>query len=301
MPVIKEFKEFFLRSTQVNSGAKPDQEVNFPISYLVSGISRLNRFLAGHFPSESVIKKLFESIPFKLNQEDTASSTVQGLVRKSTDAIAFNRTINLDSDFSLSVAPHQLSDIVTAIDGSDTSTSSSEVNNLRLTILNRNIGSGRTRKNFLLENTSLSQAKYLKDTFTSNNTTLAIVLGVSANALTVALKTGKIYKFKVYLFINPNITGGLKVGFITTATASVVNYRIEYDQDNSNAIELKAFVTSLASASQITAVTRGVCKIEGTLECSAGGNLSVAFAQQVASGTSSVLNGSSFTIQELVL
>lgn len=86
MPNNAEYKEFFVRQNTVVTGGSPDQENLFPTKELVTkpdGTSSLefNRYLKGHFPSERVYKKLMNSITFKLNHEDTASRSVQGLVR----------------------------------------------------------------------------------------------------------------------------------------------------------------------------------------------------------------------------
>ena len=118
MPVTKEFREFFLRHTQVNSGAKADQETGFPLQYLINGTKQVfNRFLKNDYPSESVFKKLFESQTFKLNQEDTAKLAEQGLVKIATDANAESRTSNATNDFTASVVPHQLPEVIVTNDG----------------------------------------------------------------------------------------------------------------------------------------------------------------------------------------
>jgi hypothetical protein len=90
MPEIKEFREFFLRATKVTSGSRPDKEIPFPVQYVVNGSSKYNRFLKDHAPSEKVFKKLFESLTFKLNSDDSATEAQQGLVRFATDLEATN-------------------------------------------------------------------------------------------------------------------------------------------------------------------------------------------------------------------
>ena len=106
---VKEYREFFLRSNSVNSGVKKDQEVGFPATHFinVNGVLKLvgNRFLDGHYPKGDVFSKLFESITFKLNPEDTATETEQGLVSIATHNEVIAGT-NLDSnDFQLVVSP----------------------------------------------------------------------------------------------------------------------------------------------------------------------------------------------------
>ena len=89
MAIIKEFREFFLRNIKLPTGTKKDQEANVAVTYtaIIDGVSKTvyNRFLKNNYPSEDVFKKLFESITFKLNTEDTATTSEQGLVKIATD------------------------------------------------------------------------------------------------------------------------------------------------------------------------------------------------------------------------
>lgn len=111
MSVIKEFREFFLRVVAVTTGNKPDQESNYPIEHIVNNKTVGNRFLNGHFPGESVFKKLFESITFKLNSEDTATESTQGLVKKVSDANAISRDSSDGDNMTTVVLPHQIPEI----------------------------------------------------------------------------------------------------------------------------------------------------------------------------------------------
>lgn len=105
MALNSEYKEFFVRAVQMPVGVKKDQETGFLIDYQVTDvngnqISAKNRFLKSHFPSEAVFKKLFNSVAFKLNPEDTATQDMQGLVRVVTGNNIINRT-NIDIDAGL--------------------------------------------------------------------------------------------------------------------------------------------------------------------------------------------------------
>lgn len=111
MSAIKEFMEFFVRNTKVSVGTKADQEVNFPVQYQVNGNLEYNRFLKNHVPSENVFKKLFVSVPFFLNNESTATTTTQGLVKVATDQKAFDRESEADGNMRSTVEPHQLSEV----------------------------------------------------------------------------------------------------------------------------------------------------------------------------------------------
>lgn len=86
MSTIKEYREFFLRAVQVPTGTKADKETNYITEYQVTDVNgdkimAFNRFLKDHFPSQDVFEKLFNSLTFKINPEDTASVTTQGLVK----------------------------------------------------------------------------------------------------------------------------------------------------------------------------------------------------------------------------
>lgn len=150
MPTIKEFREFFLREVVQTSGTKPDQEANYPTSYLVRGKTVFNRLLRNHFPSEGVMKKLLESVGFKLNPEDTASTSVQGFVKKASDTAAEARTLNQSSDVTTAVTTHQLPEVVGASDGSDAVVVANTYNGIKITTLKRTL-SGLFRRNYLLE------------------------------------------------------------------------------------------------------------------------------------------------------
>ncbi len=120
MSIIKEFREFFLRNTSVPSGTKPDQETGFPTQYQVEGNNVFNRFLKKNFPSENVFKKLFESIAFKLNVEDTSTSSQQGLVKQAS-TLEFNSGADNDTDgYALYATPSQIQAAITAAAYDDT-------------------------------------------------------------------------------------------------------------------------------------------------------------------------------------
>lgn len=94
-PPVKEYKEFFLRAVQIAGGSKPDKQPNYPTEYIITtpnGIRVVkNRFLKTHFPNEDVFHKFMESITFKLNPEDTATTEIQGLVRIAVGDAIINR------------------------------------------------------------------------------------------------------------------------------------------------------------------------------------------------------------------
>lgn len=156
MSAIKEFREFFLRNIKVITGSKKDQENNFPTKYTVKGKSVFNRFLKGHYPSESVFQKLFESLTFKLNQEDTATENVQGLVKRTVDQDAINRVSRL-SGFTTVIEPHQLPEIITQLSpGIDTPGTPVEGTGIIVTPVTRLLPEGQSRLCYLIENSAVS-------------------------------------------------------------------------------------------------------------------------------------------------
>jgi len=105
----KEFREFFLRNTVVNSGSKLDQQIGYPTTYVnTAGTLVFNRFLKDNYPSEDVFKKLFESLTFKLNPEDTATETQQGIAKLATDSEAVARTLVFGDNMTRVLRPHQI-------------------------------------------------------------------------------------------------------------------------------------------------------------------------------------------------
>jgi len=109
--MIKEFREFFIRTTKVFTGDKADQELNYPTTNMVDTCegkeTKYNRLLSQHYASDSVIKKFLESITFKLNPEDTSKLDEQGLSKIASDEEAASNYIDV-SDFSKVLQSHQL-------------------------------------------------------------------------------------------------------------------------------------------------------------------------------------------------
>lgn len=299
---IKEHKAFFLRNIVVSTGSKPDKETNFPLKYLVKGIQKFNRFLAGNVPSQSVFEKLFESIPFKLDVEDTATTSVQGLVKKASDASAITRTNPILNDFVIAAQIHQLPDIVTSTDGSDTIGTPIQVGDLIVTPVTRNLGNGFSRRNFLIEVNKASVKKYLRAIFTKTNSVLAKV-GAGANFLEVNLLASTKYRFEALLFINTDSTGGLKVAIDGTSTFQTngLIYQMDFSDDGSSGINIKKRSVVFGAAGQLSgsSLTNGVCRISGTIDVNAAGTLAVYFAQNSSNNNSSVQLGSYFIVEEL--
>lgn len=113
--MINEYKEFFLREETVLSGDKADQEVNIPTTSFVTTCKgkekKYNRLLPTHYPTLQIMYKFLSSITFKLNPEDTATSSTQGLVKMATDNAAATN-VKGELSFSEAISPHQLPTII---------------------------------------------------------------------------------------------------------------------------------------------------------------------------------------------
>jgi hypothetical protein len=132
--------------------------------------------------------------------------------------------------------------------------------------------------------------------FDKVDATLADVTG-----LLKPIKAATKYKFNAVLHVNPSAAGGEKFAIASTGTATNIIYQVQCDNASTNAIIplTSARQTALAGAvgENASGVTSLFCKIEGELLSGTAGSLTVQFAQNSASGTSSVLVGSTFNVQ----
>lgn len=120
-------------------------------------------------------------------------------------------------------------------------------------------------------------------------TTLANVTGLSST-----VSPGKTYRFRAVLSTSSAVAGGVKVAIAGTATATSIAY--EGLTINAGSIT-QSRATALGTAvGAVTAVTAAEIIVEGMIVVNAGGTLTVQFAQNVASGTSSVLINSYFEV-----
>lgn len=132
--------------------------------------------------------------------------------------------------------------------------------------------------------------------FDKVNTTLAQI-----PELARAVYAGRTYKFKVVLFVNANVTGGSKYALGATGglTATNIIYNINLLDNTTMAQTISSRQTALGGTAGQAGTTSGLCVIEGLITVNVAGNLLVAFAQNAVSGTSSVLVGSTFEIEEV--
>lgn len=132
--------------------------------------------------------------------------------------------------------------------------------------------------------------------FDKTNATLTAITG-----LTRALLAGKTYKFKVVLFVNADVTGGSKytIGQTGGLTATAIIFNINLLDNATMAHTITSRQIAINGNAGQAGTTAGLCVIEGLITVNVAGSLTVAFAQNAASGTSSVLVGSSLEIEEV--
>lgn len=128
----------------------------------------------------------------------------------------------------------------------------------------------------------------------TTSTALATVTGLSVNVL-----AGRSYSFEARLFVDADVTGGSKYAINGTATATAIIYHIDLICDATSAFVITSRQTALAGSVGQAGCTAGLAIIRGTITVNAAGTLLVEFAQNAASGTSTVLAGSTFTLEDL--
>lgn len=126
----------------------------------------------------------------------------------------------------------------------------------------------------------------------------AVATTVLANVpgLSVTLAAGRKYKFRATLFVTADATGGHKYAIGGTATATNIIYNINALNDAASTFVVTSRQTALAGSAGQAGATEVFTEIIGTIVCANAGTLTVQFAQNVASGTSSVLINSTFEV-----
>ncbi len=130
----------------------------------------------------------------------------------------------------------------------------------------------------------------------SADTGLATITGLS-----VALQAGRTYSFRAYLHVSPDAVGGHKyaVGTPDTLTATSIIYQVNSTNNSTNANIINSRQTALGGSVGVVSGTVDYTEIVGTITVNVAGTLAIQFAQNVASGTSSVLVGSFMIVQDM--
>lgn len=130
--------------------------------------------------------------------------------------------------------------------------------------------------------------------FDKTDTTLANVTGLSFN-----VEAGKTYSFEARLLFDATAGGGHKYAIAGTATATAIAYQINSIANATSAFVITSRQTALAGSAGQAGATAGFTRITGTITVNAAGTLTTQFAQNAASGTSSILRGSTFHLREI--
>lgn len=128
------------------------------------------------------------------------------------------------------------------------------------------------------------------------DTSLASVTG-----LTISLKAARTYTFRVYLHVAADAVGGHKyaIGTPDTLTATNIIYQVNSVNNTTNANIINSRQTALGGSVGVVSGTSDYTEIIGTITTSASGTLATQFAQNAASGVSSVLVGSFMIVQDM--
>ena len=126
---------------------------------------------------------------------------------------------------------------------------------------------------------------------TTTSLTTADILGFNVEA-------GKGYSFVARLHVNPDGTGGHKYAIGGTCTATSIVYDVRSLRHSTSAYILTSRQTALGGAAgeNASGATAVYTEISGCIVVANAGTLVVQFAQNTASGTSSILINSTFEI-----
>lgn len=131
--------------------------------------------------------------------------------------------------------------------------------------------------------------------FDKVNATLANITGLTAN-----VGAGETWYFEAALHLTLSAIGGEKYAIGGTCTATSIVAEVVTTQNTSATMTPLPRITALASGvGNAAGDTVGFTMIKGTIVVNAAGTLTVQFAQNTASGTSSVLVGSVFKLQKI--
>lgn len=137
---------------------------------------------------------------------------------------------------------------------------------------------------------------FVASNFNSTSGTLADVTGLTA---TLGIN-GKKYKFRAVLHVTADGTGGHQYAIAGTTDVTSIVYQVTSVRNDTLANVIESRKTALAGAVGAAGGTTILTIIEGFIQSSTnGGTLTVQFAQNTASGTSTVLAGSTFEVERL--
>jgi len=130
----------------------------------------------------------------------------------------------------------------------------------------------------------------------ASNTTLANITG-----LTFPVLGAKTYGFRGVLFVDSSAAGGHKFAVAGTATATTLIWHVRVVCDATKLFILTARTQSMGTGvgESSSSCTSSIAEIDGAITVNAAGTLTLQFAQNNASGTSSVLALSHFVLMPM--
>jgi hypothetical protein len=138
-------------------------------------------------------------------------------------------------------------------------------------------------------NLGIDEARYVTTAqFDKTNTTLANITGLSATLVDTTT-----YGFEAMIYVTQDTTGKSKVAMSGTASVSDLRAHVMSTEQTILAVTNLGAITALDSSKATTSTSASTFYlIKGVLTASSNGTLTVQFAQNSATGTSSALVGS---------
>jgi hypothetical protein len=121
----------------------------------------------------------------------------------------------------------------------------------------------------------------------------------SVAGLITDVAAGHTYNFDVQLFVNADMTGGIRTRMGGTNTASSIIYHVEYQCDVTTGFVAMATLTNQTTQTGVAACAAGIMHLKGSIVVSAGGTLTPQISQVTGTGTSSALIGSTATYTQV--
>ena len=154
--------------------------------------------------------------------------------------------------------------------------------------------SGQTQSLTLTQLTNFEGSTSITTAQSVTTSTTLVSSGMSVNLI-----SGATYVFDLYVSVTNGSSGGLKLAFGGTATATSIS--ADTWAYNTTTLAAQGVITSLAS--NLVAYTGSVTTVNvtGTIQCSGSGTFNLSFAQNVSNGTATTLNvGSNFWVDRLL-
>lgn len=142
--------------------------------------------------------------------------------------------------------------------------------------------------------------KFMGETTVATDINYTTATLANVTGLTATVEAAKKYRFTAILPVTASTGGGHKYAIGGTATATSVWYEVKSLCNQSSLYVITNRKTALASGEgeNASTCTNLFTEIHGYIVVNAAGTLTVQFAQNAASGTSTVIAGASFVVRE---